>query len=92
MCYTQTQVYEGAQAGDWIRKNPDECGCIGSGWFCSNVDTWHKCFVHPPACSDVCCHPESSFDFCFSDIHGPIYIPPVVDKVVIDYLDEDIPF
>ena len=30
----------------WVRADKDECGCQGSGWFLSQVDTWHRCTLH----------------------------------------------
>lgn len=30
----------------WEREDADECGCRGSGWFLSQVDTWHECPTH----------------------------------------------
>ena len=47
-------IYEAANSGLWETLNPYECGCRGSGWFLSDVDTWHKCHTHNPKAS----HPE----------------------------------
>ncbi len=30
----------------WIREEAAECGCRGSGWFLSQVDTYHRCPLH----------------------------------------------
>ena len=35
-----------ANAGVWKHPNPSKCGCRGGGWFCSEVDTVHKCSLH----------------------------------------------
>ncbi len=58
-------IYADSRAGGWVRGDPNACGCGGSGWFCSSVDTWHKCSMHPPECN--CCHPEYDGDFCIKD-------------------------
>lgn len=42
-----TQYYtEFAQAGAWASPEKGECGCRGSGWFLSEVDTVHRCSYH----------------------------------------------
>jgi hypothetical protein len=30
----------------WACEDADKCGCRGSGWFLSELDTWHECPVH----------------------------------------------
>ncbi len=35
-----------AEAGVWKNPDKDLCGCRGSGWFLSEVDTWHHCHLH----------------------------------------------
>jgi hypothetical protein len=42
--------YDNCRAGQWKAKDADQCGCRGSGWFLSEVDTFHRCNFHPPAC------------------------------------------
>jgi len=46
---------EYANPGAWQREDPDECGCRGTGWFLSQLDTWHPCRVHPDESGG---HPE----------------------------------
>lgn len=42
-----TQYYnEFACAGVWASPETSECGCRGSGWFLSEVDTYHRCGFH----------------------------------------------
>ena len=48
-------LYNEAQSGLWAHFNPFECGCKGSGWHLSQVDTWHKCRIHNPKAP----HPEA---------------------------------
>lgn len=42
----------------WKDEDPALCGCHGSGWFLSEVDTIHKCSIHwvgqPHPEDDVC--------------------------------------
>jgi len=40
------QYYEACKANQWVRKDETECGCKGSGWFLSQVDTFHSCPLH----------------------------------------------
>ena len=37
---------EVACGGAWMAKEAAECGCGGSGWWLSDVDTWHSCRIH----------------------------------------------
>lgn len=37
---------EYCNAGGWIRGVANECGCRGSGWWLSQLDTWHRCWAH----------------------------------------------
>lgn len=40
------QCYDAAERGFFAREDVEECGCRGSGWFLSEVDTFHQCPVH----------------------------------------------
>ena len=82
-------IYEDSKAGGWVRDSPEECGCNGSGWFSSPVDTWHHCRNHQPECTEWCCHPESDEDICLKNWHGPIYVAP---SPVFDFDSGEIPF
>jgi hypothetical protein len=55
---SERQIYftEYANAGAWRRQDPEHCGCRGSGWFLSDLDTWHKCGEHAPDAE----HPEAA--------------------------------
>lgn len=35
-----------SQPSRWMDSDPARCGCRGSGWWASEVDTWHECPVH----------------------------------------------
>lgn len=35
-----------ARANVWADSDPERCGCHGSGWFLSDLDTFHRCPVH----------------------------------------------
>lgn len=51
---------EVCQSGSWQREDAERCGCKGSGWWLSELDTWHKCSVHGKA-NDR--HPEEGPDY-----------------------------
>jgi hypothetical protein len=34
------------RANVWATNEPEECGCRGSGYWASEVDTWHQCPYH----------------------------------------------
>lgn len=52
-------IYDNANSGAWETLNPYECGCKGSGWLLSDVDTWHKCRTHNLKAS----HPEDEGEY-----------------------------
>ncbi len=35
-----------ACANVWADPDPERCGCRGSGWWLSDLDTFHKCPCH----------------------------------------------
>jgi len=39
-------IFNSARRGDFAQEDKGLCGCRGSGWFLSGVDTWHECPVH----------------------------------------------
>jgi hypothetical protein len=45
---SEYEIYfnEFCKSGAWVREDASECGCRGSGWFLSDLDTFHKCGVH----------------------------------------------
>ena len=45
-----------ANAGGWQHGDAEQCGCGGSGWWLSEVDTWHRCGVH--GTEENSTHPE----------------------------------
>ena len=87
LCFTAEQVYEAAQMGQWKALDPEECGCGGSGWFLSDLDTWHPCHIHNDC---DCCHPEYSDGPCMKDWQGPIQQAPAPN--LLGEMDESIPF
>lgn len=44
--------------GYWADPDPKQCGCRGSGYALSDVDTWHKCPYH---CTPTTRHPEEDW-------------------------------
>jgi hypothetical protein len=42
--------------GHWADPDEKVCGCRGSGYALSDVDTWHKCPYHPATR-----HPEDDY-------------------------------
>lgn len=34
------------QPSRWSHSDSELCGCRGSGWFLSELDTWHECPIH----------------------------------------------
>ena len=59
------QEFRDLESGHWAEINPSRCPCHGSGWLCSDLDTWHRCPIHGHGVP----HPEdesesaSAFDF-----------------------------
>jgi len=79
----QSNYYENyCRAGAFASEDADECGCRGSGWFLSEVDTWHECPVHYVAGQR---HPEDGDVF-----EGPTQAAPVAVAVAAN--DDDILF
>lgn len=42
----QTYYREVACGGAWADEDPNVCGCKGSGYWSSELDTWHECRFH----------------------------------------------
>lgn len=38
--------HEVCKSAIWADTDESICGCRGSGWWLSEVDTWHKCPFH----------------------------------------------
>jgi hypothetical protein len=51
--------YNEFSQGHWADPDPKLCGCRGSGWALSDVDTWHKCPIHHKPGQR---HPEDDYD------------------------------
>lgn len=54
-------LFDAADHRDWMNYNPNKCGCRGSGWFLSDVDTFHPCVYHNLGAPNP--ENESSFDW-----------------------------
>lgn len=57
------QYYNEICMGFWADPDPSTCGCRGSGWYCSDLDTWHECSYHykgQPHPEDWYCDEEST--------------------------------
>jgi hypothetical protein len=42
----QRGYYDNFRMGSFARSAFDKCGCRGSGYALSEVDTWHQCPLH----------------------------------------------
>lgn len=42
----ETYYREVACNSTWADPDEARCGCRGSGWWLSELDTWHECPVH----------------------------------------------
>ena len=94
--------YDAFRAAPWAHEDTSLCGCRGSGWALSDVDTWHECPVHHVKGQ---AHPEddypedeplSALDRVLADTEPP---PPPSQPVVgyrmgtpVYAADDDIPF
>ena len=69
----------------WSHPDPAECGCHGSGWWLSDVDTWHECPAHYTGQT----HPECE-DLPEEEVEGPQLPAPRLGPM--DWKEDDIPF
>jgi len=78
----QSNYYENyCRGGAFAREDADECGCRGSGWFLSEVDTWHECPAHYVAGQR---HPEDGDVF-----EGPAEAVARVAPVAVAVVEDD---
>ena len=78
----QSNYYENyCLAGAFAREDADECGCRGSGWFLSEVDTWHECPAHHVAGQR---HPDDEDVF-----EGPAEAVARVAPVAVAVVEDD---
>lgn len=83
----QAYYYEVAQnSTTWAHPEDDVCGCHGSGWWSSQVDTWHKCPYHKPDAP----HPECDY-YDLDDNGEPVALEPLPPEPAPP-VDDDIPF
>ncbi len=83
--------YRRCQTGEYFaHPDPSQCGCRGSGYYLSQVDTWHECPFHHIVGQ---AHPEDLEEFEVSDTEP---VPTARDTVPTPpptFEDEDdIPF
>lgn len=90
MARSEYEIYysEFVQPKVWAHPDPDLCGCRGSGWWLSEVDTWEHCPHHGKGVP----HPEEYIPTeeelaAIPDLEqeDPTAIPP-------SFGDDDIPF
>lgn len=79
------QCYDAACYGGWQDPDPKACGCLGSGWFLSEVDTHHRCSFHGKDAR----HPE---DFETEEEYGEHTEAVRVEVFKPYFTDDDIPF
>ncbi len=77
--------YDAFRTGYWADSDPERCRCHGSGWACSEVDTWHQCPIHYTGQP----HPEDEFGGCEPEAPAA---PVVVEAVPAPVDDEEVPF
>lgn len=51
--------YYNCEAGYFAHPDASQCGCQGTGYYLSQVDTWHECPVHHVPGQP---HPEDNFE------------------------------
>ena len=84
--------YNNFRAGSFERRDPDKCGCRGTGYALSQVDTWHKCPVHFTPGQR---HPEDDHDECDALIIDVVDVRTVAAMAAVtpaDINEDDIPF
>jgi len=80
------------QPSRWRAEDPCECGCKGTGYFLSELDTWHVCSIHYTEGQQ---HPEDETDPVEYAVSGLLRffhrMQPVTFIVPVDD-EDDIPF
>jgi hypothetical protein len=66
--------YNSFSEGYWADPDKKVCGCRGSGYALSDVDTWHKCPYH---CTPTTRHPED-------DYGDDDYIPTTEELIAVE--------
>ena len=86
----QTLYYMAFREAWWRDEDPDKCGCRGSGYALSEVDTWHACPIHFRRGQP---HPSDEFDGDNVDSEtAPCETRPVEVTPVPANDDDSIPF
>lgn len=84
--------YNNFRAGSFERRDPDKCGCRGTGYALPQVDTWHKCPVHFTPGQR---HPEDDHDECDALTIDAVDARTVAAMAAVtpaDINEDDIPF
>jgi len=78
---------ESVNAGAWADENIFKCGCKGSGWFLSELDTRHECPWHPG-------HPHpDEYEGYDGDVEVDDSVPLVEPETYeLAWSEDDIPF
>ena len=88
------QIYdEACNSSTWNDKDPAKCGCRGSGWFLSDLDTEHLCHLHNDG-QPSRAHGEEEDWAVYEAKKNGTWVAPVIEKppvVASEELDE-IPF
>jgi hypothetical protein len=66
----------------WADVGHEACGCRGSGWWLSEVDTFHKCPFHAPDA------PHPLDEDCEEDMSDAVF----VEAPVVSVPSDDLPF
>ena len=77
------QCYDNAKAGWWILEDASECGCRGSGWLLSQVDTLHKCYIHNDGQPD----PEGGEYEDWKDYYAVKFIRQLIGTFYLAFVD-----
>lgn len=82
------EEYAEFSRGYWADPDPKQCGCRGSGWALSDLDTWHKCRFH---CTPTTPHPEYDDTDAAIDAnpHQCLVDEPNKEKPVDDVTQQD---
>lgn len=82
------QYYSAVCNGYWKAEDPSECGCRGSGWFLSDVDTVHQCSMHYTGQP----HPEYDEDIFSGPVQQFAYVPANRQLCEFGWDEDIIPF
>lgn len=82
--------YRNCEAGYFAHPDASQCGCRGSGYYLSQLDTWHECPYHHVAGQ---AHPEDPGPEEYeAEPADPTESAPTEPAPPPDFDEEDIPF